>query len=283
MTADTGFSFLAPAKLNISLKVFGRRPDGYHHVRSIMVPVSLYDEVIVEAADSGIRVTTDDTAIPGGSANICHRAASLYMEWAGEPEGVEIRIRKGIPVEAGLGGGSSDAAATFKGLMAITGRVPEGDILLRMAGKTGADVPFFTRSAPALAEGFGERLTPVEWRVPFFTLIVKPPFGLSTREGYERLRRGAGDPPGKEELPAFHRWEDVVLAVSNDFEAAWKDARPEIEAIKEELYSAGARAAGLSGSGSAVFGLFENAEAAHRARGMLSRDDGRRLYVARNI
>ena len=108
-------------------------------------------------------------------------------------------------------------------------------------------------------------------------------FGLSTREGYDRLRRGAGDPPEEPEHPAFLRWEDVVAAVSNDFEAAWMDARPEIHAIKKALLAAGARAAGLSGSGSALFGLFDNAEAAHRARGMLSRDDGRRLYVARNI
>ena len=283
MNASIGFSFLAPAKLNISLKVFGRRPDGFHHIRTVMVPVSLYDEVTVEAADSGIRVSTDDPSVPGGSSNICHRAASLFMEWAGEPAGVDIRVRKGIPAEAGLGGGSSDAAAVFKGMMALTGRVPPGELLLRMAGKAGADVPFFTWNAPALAEGFGERLTPVEWRVSFFTLIVKPPFGLPTREGYERLRREAGDPPENGEIPAFHKWEDVIPAVSNDFEEAWKDTRPEIEAIKEELSSAGARAAGLSGSGSAVFGLFESAEAAHRARGMLSRDDGRRMYIARNI
>lgn len=283
MTAATGLSFLAPAKLNISLKVFGRRTDGFHHIRSIMVPVALYDEVTVEEADAGIRVTADDPAVPGGSSNICYRAAALFMEWAGAPKGVHVRIRKGIPFEAGLGGGSSDAAATFKGMMALTGRVPSKDTLLRMAGKAGADVPFFTWNAPALAEGFGERLTPVEWRVPFFSLIVKPPFGLSTREGYERLRRPEGDPPGKAEIPAFLGWDDVVPAVSNDFEAAWKELRPEIGAIKGELLSAGARAAGLSGSGSAVFGLFENAEAAHRALGKLSRQDGRKLFVAHNI
>lgn len=269
--------------MNISLKVFGRRADGLHHIRSVMVPVSLYDEVTVEEADSGIHVTTDDPSIPGGDSNTCYRAAALYMEWAGTPKGVRIHVRKGIPSEAGLGGGSSDAAATLKGMMAVTGRVPSGDTLLGLAGRTGADVPFFTLNMPALAEGFGERLTPVDWSVPFFTLIVKPPFGLSTREGYERLRRGAGDPPGKADIPAFSCWEDVICAVTNDFESAWDIMHPEIGAIKGELLSAGARAAGLSGSGSAVFGLFDSAEAAHRARGMLSRDDGRRLFVARNI
>jgi 4-diphosphocytidyl-2-C-methyl-D-erythritol kinase len=248
-----------------------------------MLPVSLYDEVTVEKAETGIRVTTDDPSVPGGSSNSCYRAAALYMEWAGAPKGVHVRVRKAIPPEAGLGGGSSDAAATFKGLMALAGRIPSRETLLGMACDVGADVPFFSLNVPALAEGFGERLTPVEWRVPFFALIVKPPFGLSTREGYGRLGRAAGDPPEEAEVPAFLEWEDVIRAVSNDFEAAWKDTHPEIGTIKVELMSAGARAAGLSGSGSAVFGLFESAEAAHRARGMLARKDGRKLFVARNI
>jgi 4-diphosphocytidyl-2-C-methyl-D-erythritol kinase len=113
VNATRGFSFLAPAKLNISLKVFGKRPDGFHRIRSIMVPVSLHDEVTVEEADAGIRVETDDPSVPADVANTCYRAAALFMEWAGEPKGVHIRIRKRIPVEAGLGGGSSDAAAAL--------------------------------------------------------------------------------------------------------------------------------------------------------------------------
>lgn len=283
MNATVGFSFLAPAKINISLKVFGKRPDGYHYIKSVMVPVSLHDEVVVEEAEAGIRVETDDPGIPADETNTCHRAAALFMEWAGAPKGVRVRIRKRIPFEAGLGGGSSDAAATFKGLIAITGRSPDRETLLGMAARVGADVPFFTIGTPALAEGIGERLTPVEWRVPFHALIVKPPFGLSTREGYSALRRGTGEPPAGEAVPAFRSWDDLVPSVANDFEGAWEVSRPEIGAIKEELLSAGARAAGLSGSGSAVFGLFENAEAARNARGMLSRAGGRRMFTARNI
>jgi 4-diphosphocytidyl-2-C-methyl-D-erythritol kinase len=283
VNATRGFSFLAPAKLNISLKVFGKRPDGFHRIRSIMVPVSLHDEVTVEEADAGIRVETDDPSVPADVANTCYRAAALFMEWAGEPKGVHIRIRKRIPVEAGLGGGSSDAAAALKGLIALSGRTPPEEALREMAVRVGADVPFFTLGAPALAEGIGERLTKLEWRIPFHALIVKPPFGLSTREGYARLGRGAGDPPADSEIPAFRGWEDLVPAVTNDFEAAWEGARPEIGAIKKELLSAGARAAGLSGSGSAVFGLFGSADAARDARGTLSRGNGRRLFLARNI
>ncbi|MDA8121285.1 MAG: 4-(cytidine 5'-diphospho)-2-C-methyl-D-erythritol kinase [Deltaproteobacteria bacterium] len=283
MTATSGFSFLAPAKLNISLKVFGKRADGYHNIRTVMVPVSLYDEVSVEEAESGIRVESDDPAVPVDDGNTCHRAAALFMEWAGEPKGVRICLRKRIPVEAGLGGGSSDAAATLKGMMALTGRIPSPETLLGMAARVGADVPFFTMGRPAVAEGAGERLTPVEWGVPFFSLIVKPPFGLSTREGYAMLRRGTGDDPPDARVPAFRGWEDLVPAVSNDFEAAWGNTRPEIGEIKRELLSAGALAAGLSGSGSAVFGLFGGAKAALDAQGMLSRNGGRRIFVAQNI
>ena len=284
MNASVGFSFLAPAKLNISLKVLGKRPDGYHYIKSVMVPVSLHDEVVVEEADAGIRVETDAPGVPIDETNTCHRAAALFMEWAGTPKGVRVLIKKRIPAEAGLGGGSSDAAAAFKGLAALTGRAPDRETLLGMAARVGADVPFFTIGSPALAEGIGERLTPVEWRVPFHALIVKPTFGLSTSEGYAALRRGTGGPPpAAEAVPAFRTWDDLVPAVANDFEGAWEGSRPEIGAIKGELLAAGARAAGLSGSGSAVFGLFETAEAARNARGMLSREGGRSMFTARNI
>jgi 4-diphosphocytidyl-2-C-methyl-D-erythritol kinase len=283
VSATAAVSFLAPAKLNITLKVFGRRSDGFHDIRSVLVPVSLYDEVTVEEADSGIRVESDDPAVPANGANTCHRAADLFMEWAGAPKGVRIHIRKRIPSESGLGGGSSDAAATFKGMIALTGRVPPPGTLLDMAARVGADVPFFTQGGPALAEGIGERLTPLKWGVPFHALIVKPPFGLSTREGYARLRRGAGDSPPDAVAPAFRDWNDLVAAVSNDFEVAWGDVHPEIGGIKRELLSAGARAAGLSGSGSAVFGLFGGAKAARDALGMLSRNGRRRAFVAHNI
>jgi 4-diphosphocytidyl-2-C-methyl-D-erythritol kinase len=248
-----------------------------------MVPVSFYDEITVDEAASGIGVSCDDPSIPTDATNTCHRAAALFMEWAGVPKGVRIRIRKRIPVESGLGGGSSDAAAALKGLIALTGRFPPGETLREMAVRIGADVPFFTLGVPALAEGIGERLTPVAWGIPFHALIVKPPFGLSTREGYARLQRGAEKPAPHREPPDFRNWDDVVSSVSNDFEGAWEGARPEIGAIKEELYAAGARSAGLSGSGSAVFGLFGSAKAACEARGRLSKAGGRSLFVAQNI
>ena len=280
-------SFLAPAKLNLSLQVFGRRPDGYHYIRSVMVPVSLCDEVTVEEAPAGISVECDAPGIPTDAANSCHKAAALFIAWAGTPAGVRIRIRKAIPAESGLGGGSSDAAATLKGLIALTGKNPSPEALLAMAVRIGADVPFFLPGGAALVEGFGERLTPLPWNVPFHAVIVRPAFGLSTREGYARLGREPGAPPPRGTIPSFRTFSDVAAVVRNDFEAAWGPTRPEIAAIRRELASAGAVAAGLSGSGSAVFGLFTSEGEAREAREKLSAgDDGgkaRRVFVARSI
>lgn len=280
-------SFLAPAKLNLSLQVFGKRPDGYHHIRSVMVPVSLYDEVTVEEASAGISVICDAPGIPTDAANSCHKAAALFLAWAGIPAGVRIRIRKAIPAESGLGGGSSDAAAALKGLIALTGKHPSPEALLAMAVRIGADVPFFLPGGAAFVEGIGERLTPLPWDVPFHAVIVRPAFGLSTREGYARLGREPGDPTPRGSIPSFRTFSDVAAVVRNDFEAAWGPSHPEIAAIRRELLSSGAVAAGLSGSGSAVFGLFNSEREARAARGKMSTGDGtgkeRTVFVARSI
>jgi 4-diphosphocytidyl-2-C-methyl-D-erythritol kinase len=283
VNASRGISLLAPAKLNISLKVFGRRPDGYHHIRSVMVPVSLYDVVTVEEAPSGVEVLSDDPLVPTGEDNTCHRAALAFMRRKGAPAGVRIRLAKRIPSGAGLGGGSSDAAATLKGLSVLTGNNLSREETLEMAAGIGADVPFFALGLPALAEGKGEVLSPVEWGVPFFALIVMPPFGLSTAEAYGRLGRGAGEPPEMKEAPVFREWGRVVSEVGNDFEEAWSSVRPEIGKTKGDLMAAGAAAAGLTGSGAAVFGLFETEVAARKGLGALPHDDGRKCFIARNI
>lgn len=280
-------SFLAPAKLNLSLQVFGKRADGYHNIRSVMVPVSLYDEVTVEEAPAGISVECDAPGVPTGTANSCHKAAALFLAWAGTPAGVRIRIRKSIPAESGMGGGSSDAASALKGLIALTGKQPPPEALQAMAIGVGADVPFFLPGGAALVEGIGEHLTPLPWNVPFHAVIVRPAFGLSTREGYARLGREPGAPPPRGRVPAFRTFSEVASIVRNDFEAAWGPSCPEIGAIRRELTSAGAAAAGLSGSGSAVFGLFPSEGAAREAQGKMSAGDGggkgRRIFVARSV
>jgi len=159
--------------------------------------------------------------------------------------------------------------------------------LLAMAVRVGADVPFFLPGGAALVEGIGERLTPLPWNVPFHAVIVRPAFGLSTREGYARLGREPGDPPPRGNVPSFRTFTDIAAAVRNDFEEAWGPSHPEIAAIRRELLSAGAGAAGLSGSGSALFGLYASERLAREARRKLSGSDdggtGRRVFVARSV
>jgi 4-diphosphocytidyl-2-C-methyl-D-erythritol kinase len=252
-----------------------------------MVSVSLYDEVTVEEAPAGISVECDAPGVPTDDRNSCHKAAALFLAWAGSTAGVRIRIRKEIPAESGLGGGSSDAAATLKGLIALSGKHPPAEVLLEMAIRVGADVPFFLPGGAALVEGIGERLTPIAWNVPFHAVIVRPSFGLSTREGYARLEREPGNPPPRGCVPSLRTFSDVAAVVRNDFEEAWGSSHPEIAAIRRDLVSAGAAAAGLSGSGSAVFGLFTSEGAAREARGRLSASGdggrGRRVFAARSV
>jgi len=276
--------FLAPAKLNIFLEVFGRRADGFHDIRTVMVPVSVYDEVTVETGRCGIEVEADDPGVPADGRNTCWRAAELFMERQGAPAGARIRLRKRIPREAGLGGGSSDAAAVIKALSVLTGRPPGPGFAGEAAARVGADVPFFLFGGAALVEGLGERVTPVRWEVPFAAAIVKPPFGCPTGEAYARLGRPAAEaPPPPREVPAFCGWDDVAAARGNDFEAAWEAVRPRIRRLKEALLAAGAQAAGLTGSGSAVFGLFRREEEARRALRAIPAEGGEQRFVARNI
>jgi len=287
LSLPSSISFLAPAKLNLFLQVFGKRSDGYHDIRSVMAPVSLYDEVIVEKIPEGITVECDVPGVPVDETNSCHRAASLFREWAGFTWGVKIVIRKRIPVEAGLGGGSSDAAATLKCLCALTGMQPPPALCLSMAARIGADVPFFTVGSAAVVEGYGNILTPMSLGVPFYAVIVKPSFGMSTREGYARLERGVMESPAKGNIPLFPCFADLASSVRNDFEDAWAMDFPEIAKIKEELLSAGASAAGLSGSGSALFGLFpserEAQEGLTRMRNNTGGANSREYFIAESI
>ena len=180
----------APAKINLSLRVVGKRRDAYHLLDTIMVPVSLYDEIEIrkirptsekkKAADGLIRVTCDHPLAPGGEKNIAYRAARVVMQWARSEQPVHIHIRKHIPVGAGLGGGSTDAAATLIGLNRLLRLRLSAAKLERMALSVGADVPFFIRARPARARGIGERLYPIRKLARFWLVIVYPGFPVST-------------------------------------------------------------------------------------------------------
>jgi 4-diphosphocytidyl-2-C-methyl-D-erythritol kinase len=271
---------LAPAKINVFLRITGRRPDGYHLLDSLMVPISLYDEIDLIAWDVGrgawtenntITVTCDDPTLPADETNLAYKAAALLGKETGVNARIAIALRKQIPAGAGLGGGSSDAAAVLKGLNLLLSLGFNEDRLRTLASQLGADVPFFIPCRPARVQGVGEILTPLPpLPVKWFVVIV-PPFGVSTPWAYRRFDEllSPTDAIGNFVLTNGH-WPETELFV-NDLERAVIPAHPLIGELKARLLQSGAEAALMSGSGSAVFGMFHNHSLAEQAAQVLGK------------
>lgn len=259
---------LAPAKVNLYLRIVGQRPDGYHLLDSLIVPVSLYDEITLEAEPGPpeITVTCDDPTIPADETNLVYKAAALFCREGGVQARVAIDLRKRIPAGAGLGGGSSDAAAVLKGLNTLLALHLTEDRLCALATRLGADVPFFIACRPARVEGIGERLTPVRLPLSKWLVIVVPPFAVSTPWAYRRFDHLPGSTKRPE--PVTHvlteQWPAPEMLV-NDLERAVLPEYPLIAAMKAQLVRLGAEGALMSGSGSAVFGVFQNHAVAQQA------------------
>ena len=252
----------ANAKINLGLRIVGRRKDGYHRLHTLFQEIDFADEVTLEEAPFG-GVTLEVTGpyakdIPADETNLCLQAAGLLEEQAGIHDGVQIHLKKHIPPGAGLGGGSSDAATVLRGLNLLWKRGRRWDQLEQLAGQLGADVPFFVRGGLQLGEGIGELLTPLAARLPHHVVLVMPPFGVNTAWAYGQFaaRKIFPEPPAFDQLIMQDPipWE----AFTNDFEAVVFPRHPELGAIKAALLAAGAVWAGLSGSGSTVAGLFDS-------------------------
>jgi len=270
----------APAKINLFLQVTERRPDGYHELVSLMQKLRLADTLTVQLVDGGISLTCSDPDLPIDERNLAWRAARHFFGVTGCRGGVRISLEKKIPVAAGLGGGSSDAASV---LLALNHLCDSGLMEAELAdlGLTlGADVPFFVQAAPAaLARGIGERLTPALGLAPGPVLLVNPGFPVSTKWVYENLAlTSEGNPyilaPDSAYLNSGYFGSgsiDIEAAEGaffvNDLESVTIARYPEIGRIKESLLAFGARVALMSGSGPTVFGLFvqeHEAQAAFR-------------------
>lgn len=262
---------LSPAKVNLFLKVLGNRPDGYHEILSLMQPVSLYDEIEVSVSEGGgIKVATDSPEAPGGSENLAYRAAALFLERAGSVKRVSISIKKRIPVGAGLGGGSSNAASVIMALDGLLGTGFSGQELMDMGSRLGSDVPFFFLRGPALARGRGEVLERALLPELYYVL-VNPGFHVPTAWVYSSLRltKKAQNNILLYSCEVFADRERLKDALTNDLEAVTIGMYPEISALKESLVEAGASGALMSGSGPTVFGVFHSREDAMRAYGTL--------------
>lgn len=255
----------APAKLNLRLAVLAREESGFHSLETLFCALELADTLELEPADGlELRVEGD---VPGRAEdNLVHRAARAFYEAAGIEPAARIRLRKRIPAGAGLGGGSSDAAATLRALNRQHGEPLDRRALLGLGSALGSDVPFFLAGSPfALAWGRGERLLPLPTPPPAPVLLAVPEAGVSTAEAYNWLdrrrgREGRGAPrPALLDIDALRDWDGIAPAAVNHFEPAVFERRPELARLRTALAESGARFALLTGTGAAVFGVYADA------------------------
>ncbi|MDG3003358.1 4-(cytidine 5'-diphospho)-2-C-methyl-D-erythritol kinase [Paludisphaera mucosa] len=269
-----GVEVLAPAKLNLFLEVPGRRPDGYHEVESLMVAVDMFDELTFrEEEGDGVALECDDPSLPVDGRNLVVRAAELLKSESGHRSGVRIALKKAIPAQAGLAGGSSDAAATLAALDRLWDlKTPPGR-LAEMAGRIGSDVAFFLHGPAAVCRGRGELVEDVSLPIPLHFVLVAPTVGLSTADVYRRLKppqepRSIG--PILDAL-ALGSPSELGRGLFNRLQGVAESIRPELARVRDALAGLDPHLCGslMSGSGSAYFGLGRDREAAERAAEVL--------------
>ena len=270
MSAPEFAEAAAPAKVNLFLRVLAREEGGYHGLETLFCALSLADTVRVARGAPGIRLHVEgavDTGPP--ERNLCVRAAERFHAALGEPAAADIHLTKRIPSAAGLGGGSSDGAATLRALNALHGEPFGRAALLEMAIALGSDVPFFVcGSALALAWSRGERLLALPPLPPRPAIVAHPGVAMPTAEAFRRLaeRRGGGYAPDARALAleSLGNWDSVAALAENDFQPVVAEEIPFIDLATSALRQGGARIALMAGSGSSVFGIFDSPDARDR-------------------
>jgi 4-diphosphocytidyl-2-C-methyl-D-erythritol kinase len=271
-----GLPFKASAKVNFGLRISERRTDGFHTIETVFHRVNLYDEITLEP-NRRICVESTDAAAPSDASNLCHKAAALLQQAAGVETGVLIHVRKHIPVGAGLGGGSADAAKILRELPGWWGTNVDKNTLFQIALHLGSDVPFFLGEGSAYALGRGEILEYFDLDVPYAILVCSPGVSISSRWAYQQIRpKRRGELDLRTLVQEGMKHPEVLRnEVVNDFESPVYAAYPAIRELKDTLEQSGAVFASLSGSGSSVYGLFPNEKDAEAAsRTMMSRGCG---------
>ena len=276
----------APAKVNLSLRVVGKRRDGYHLIDTIIAPVSLYDEIEIARARprAKLSVACDDPKVPSGEKNLAYKAAALLLGKDAAKYPSAIHIKKRIPAGAGLGGGSSDAAAVLVGLNRLLKLKKNRRQLLRLAAKIGADVPFFVLGRPARARGIGERLKPLKSARRLWLVIAYPGFPVSTSWAYHSLSFKLTKNIVKTSLNR-HVWplRGSAIELVNDLEMPVFRRYPKVARLKRKLAEAGAAGTLMSGSGSSVFGIFSSGDKARKAFLCLQRENGVQAFLVRSL
>lgn len=265
---------LAPAKLNLSLDIVGTRGDGYHLLQTVMKTISLFDTLGLKKSDN-ISLQCNWEDVPTDSKNLCYKAAELFFKTTGISGGVAITLEKQIPFGAGLGGGSSDAAATLKGLDKLYKTNMSPNELADCGIKIGADVPFFFYGKTALVEGIGEKYTLLDDFMDCWFVIVKPKLFISAAEAYiafdksKKIKR-----PNTEAVVDAIKRRDLNLFCQNAGNVLEEAVnKPEVWSIKNQLNELGAKYSAMTGSGSAVFGIFTSKESANFAALHFEKDD----------
>lgn len=274
----------APAKVNLALDVLAKRPDGYHGVETVLQTVSLCDTVSVRESGADIVVLCDELAVPLGEDNLCHQAVSLLRRECGTNVGVEVFIEKRIPVAAGLGGGSADAAAVLCGLNELWSLGLDKEKLGHIGERVGTDVPFCLHGGTAFAWGRGERLEALPALAGCQFVIATPPVRIYTRWAYEEFDRHQGPSRGYARMVRRAvRAGDIRLlgrSLGNALEDAVGREHPIVKVLKRAMLESGALGAAMSGSGSSVFGLADSADRAADIAARLENWGGRVFTVS---
>ncbi len=267
-----GITVNAYAKINLFLDITGVLPNGYHSLNNVMQQIELHDEVKVSLSEgSGVKITCDNPAVPADNRNIAYKAAALFSEKTGLSAEITIDVKKNIPVMAGLGGSSTDGAAVLKALNRLCGEPLTKRELEELGAELGADVPFCVRGGAAFCRGIGEKMVDIKGLKDCHILIVKPDFSCGTSEAYmlydKAPIKSLGEPDGLISALMENDLRKTGKCVYNIFESLYKDCR--IEKIKKDLTALNALGTLLSGSGSAVCGLFETESEAAAAMSRL--------------
>jgi 4-diphosphocytidyl-2-C-methyl-D-erythritol kinase len=263
-----------PAKVNLALDILGKRPDGYHEISTVLQAVDLFDRLTVEEGES-FSLVTNDPDLPVDDANLVVRAARALAAASGSERGARIALDKRIPIAAGLGGGSSDAAATLVALNRMWGLRWSASRLGEVAVRLGMDVPFFLGRGRVLATGRGDQLRPLGGGGGYALVLVNPNFPLSTRDVYGQVPEGwRAEPRGTRAVVAALRTRSAARlaeALANHLEEVVAAAVPAIGQMKAALLAAGALGAAMSGSGPTVFGVARSLDHAHQIRRRVAR------------
>lgn len=287
--SQTIITLPAFAKINLSLRVLGKRSDGYHELDTVFQTINLHDTITLTATNSPeIVLSCDDRSLATDADNLAYRAAKAFQARLAPEKGVHIRLEKRIPAQAGLGGGSSDGAVTILGLACLWRTDATRDELLEIARGLGADVPFFFFGGAARGMGIGGDIAPLNDFPDRFLLVVKPNAGVSTAKAYISLNARSLTSGDAKTILSSSEWSGVSYSfdsetLQNDFEPVVFELEPEISRAKAALLNAGAEAALLAGSGSAVFGIFDSEDAQKRAIQVIELESGWRVFPCSTV